>query len=96
MPRELPLIAQIDDLTEELVRSSMKFKQNYGQPYNVQDLQWSQELIKQSCEEDLRIKAMERLRPVPNVKQGGALFYFIMIQLIQPDAEQAVRTLMEN
>jgi hypothetical protein len=46
--RELPLIAPIDDLAEELVRSSMKFKQYYcGQPYDVQDLQWSQELTKQ-------------------------------------------------
>jgi hypothetical protein len=96
MPRELPLIAQIDDLTEALVRSSMKFKRYYGQPYDVQDLQWSQELIEQSCEEDLRIKVMERLRPVPDVEQGGALFYFIMIQLIQTDAEQAVRTLTEK
>jgi hypothetical protein len=31
MPMELSLITQIDDLTDKLVRSSMKFEGYYGQ-----------------------------------------------------------------
>jgi hypothetical protein len=38
----------------------------------------------------------EHLHPVPNVEQGGALFFLIMIQLVQTDPEQAVRALTEK
>jgi hypothetical protein len=57
----------------------MKFKRYYGQIYNVQNLQ-SQELIKNSCDEDLAMKVV----------------YFIVIKLIQTNMEQAVRVLTEN
>jgi hypothetical protein len=96
MPAELPLIEKIDELTETIVRASIRFKRYYGQTFDIQDLQWSQELIENSCDEDLRIKVLERLRPIPDVEQGGPLFYYMMIQLIQTDAEQAVRTLIDK
>jgi hypothetical protein len=96
MPAELPLIERIDELTEASVRASVRFKRYYGQTFDIQDLQWSQELIENSCDEDLRIKVLERLRPIPDVEQGGPLFYYTMIQLIQTDAEQAVRTLIDK
>jgi hypothetical protein len=82
MPTELCLIDTIDKLTETLVRSAMKFKRYYGQTYDIQDLQWSQEIVKNSCDGDLATKVMERLRRIPGKEKGGALFYFIMIKLI--------------
>jgi hypothetical protein len=96
MPAELPLIEKIDELTETSIRASIRFKRYYGQTFDIQDLQWSQELIENSWDEDLRIKVLERLRPIPDVEQGGPLFYYMMIQLIQTDAEQAVRTLIDK
>jgi uncharacterized membrane protein YgcG len=96
MPRELRLIDTSDLMTELLVRASMKFKRYYGQTYDVQDLQWSQALVKNSCDDDLATKVMERLRKVPDEEQGGALFYFTMIKLIQTDTEQAVRVLTDK
>jgi hypothetical protein len=38
----------------------------------------------------------ERLRQIPDLVQGGALFYFILIQLIQTNVKQAVRVLTEK
>jgi hypothetical protein len=96
MPHEIPLIEKIDDITQYQVRSSIRFRRYYGQTFDIQDLQWSQELLENSCDEDLRIKVLERLRPIPDVEQGGPLFYYMMIQLIQTDAEQAVRTLIDK
>jgi hypothetical protein len=96
MPRELRLIDKIDALSETLVRAAMKFKRYYGQTYDIQDLQWSQEMVKNSCDEDLATKVMERLRRIPDEEKGGALFYYIMIKLIQTDTEQAVRVLTEK
>ena len=96
MPDDVRLIEKVDTMTEPLVRASMKFKRYYGQTYDVQNLQWSQELIKNSCDEDLATKVMERLRKIPDEEKGGALFYFIMIKLIQTNTEQAVRVLTEK
>jgi hypothetical protein len=67
-------------MTEPLVRSSMKFKRYYGQTYDVQNLQ-SQELIKNSCDEDLATKVI----------------YFIVIKVIQTNMlEQAARVLTKK
>ncbi len=96
MPSEVPQIDNIDILSEEKVRGSMQFKRYFGQTYDVQDLRWSQELLEQSCKDDLRTKMMERLRYSPDEEQGGALFYYIMIQLIQTDTEQAVCVLTDK
>jgi hypothetical protein len=74
MPRELRLIDKIDVLSEPLVRAAMKFKRYYGQTYDIQDLQWSQEMVKNSCDEDLATKVMERLRRIPDEEKGGACF----------------------
>jgi hypothetical protein len=97
MPPELRLIDKIDALSETQVRAAMKLKRYYGQTYDVQDLQqWSQEMVKNSCDEDLATKMMERLRKIPDKEEGGALFYFIMIKLIQTDMEQVVQFLTEK
>jgi hypothetical protein len=59
-------------------------------------LQWSQEFLENSCEEDLRIKVLEHMRILPNVEKGGALYYFHMIKLIQTDVERAARGLIDR
>jgi hypothetical protein len=96
MPPEIRLIDKIDALTKSQVQAAMKVKQYYGQTYDVQDLQWSQEMVKNSCDKDLATKVMERLRKIPDKEKGDALFYFFMIKLIQTDTEQAVRVLTKK
>jgi hypothetical protein len=96
MPRTLPLIGFIDDLSLNLVRATMKFKRYYGQEYDLQDLQWSQELLENSCDEALRAKIIEKAQPIPDDEMGGAVFYYIMMQLIRVDTEKAVRSLLDK
>jgi hypothetical protein len=96
MPNGVSLFDQIETLTEEHVGATMYFKRYYGQRYNIQYVQWSQELIEQSCKEELLMKVKEHLCQIPDSAQRGALFYFILIQLIQMDAEQAVIILTEK
>jgi hypothetical protein len=96
MPKTLPLIDYIDDLTLKLVRATMKFKRYYGQEYDLQDLQWSQELLENSCDEDLRAKIIEKVHSVPDDEMGGAVFYYVMMQLIRIDTEKAVRSLLDK
>jgi hypothetical protein len=39
MPNEIPLIERIDDITQDQVRQSIRFRRYYGQTYDIQDLQ---------------------------------------------------------
>jgi hypothetical protein len=96
MPKTLPLIDFIDDLSLKLVRATMKFKRYYGQDYDLQDLQWSQELLENSCDEALRAKIIEKLHSIPDDEAGGAVFYYVMMQLIRVDTEKAVRGLLDK
>ena len=96
MPRSLPLIDYIDDLTLKLVRATMKFKRYYGQEYDLQDLQWTQELLENSCDEALRAKVIEKVQSIPDDEMGGAVFYYIMMQLIRMDTEKAIRSLLDK
>ena len=94
-PASLSLFDKVGEaLSEAHVRGAMRFKRYYGQAFDIQDLQWSQEFLENSCEEDLRIKVLERTRTFPDVEQGGALFYHVMIHLIQSDVERAARGLI--
>jgi hypothetical protein len=77
MPNELRLINKINKLTEPLVRPAMKFLRYYGQTYDIQDLQWSQEMAKNSWDEDLAVKVMEQLRRIPDKEKGAP--YFILL-----------------
>jgi hypothetical protein len=49
----LSLIDNIDQIFEMYVHQMMHFKCYYGQEYDLQDLQWLQELLKNSCDKDL-------------------------------------------
>ena len=89
----MALIDEIDAILECDVRHTMKFKRYFGQEYDLQDLQWSQELIENSCDKDLRNKIPEKLKEIPSDKHGGALYYFLMIELIQVDTDNAIRSL---
>ena len=78
------LLDNLDTLTEPLVRATMKFKRYYGQSYDLQNLQWSQELIKNSCDADLATKVMERLRKIPDEEKGGG-FILLHYDPAHPD-----------
>jgi hypothetical protein len=59
---------------EEVARSNQYYNQ-FGQSYDVQDLNWSQELLENSCDSTLRDKVMENLLLYPRNQHGGPLFY---------------------
>jgi hypothetical protein len=83
-------------LSEAHVCATNRFKRYFGQAYDIQDLQWSQELLENSCEEDLRIRVLEHMRNFPDVKKGGALYYYQMIKLIQTDVERGACGLIDQ
>ena len=49
---------------EEVLQSHQHYSQ-FGQDYDVQDLNWSQELLENPCDAALRDKVMENLALYP-------------------------------
>lgn len=96
LPDVINLREYITRVTEEQVRESNDFYSRHGQTYDVQNLMWTQELLENSCEDDLRDKVMESLTQIPQSEQGGPLFYFIMINLITSSTAEAARTLINR
>ena len=78
---------------EEVARSNQHYNQ-FGQDYDVQDLNWSQELLENSCDATLRDKVMENLAQYPRVQHGGPLFYRIMMGLITTTTAEATRMMI--
>jgi hypothetical protein len=83
-------------LSEAHVHATNRFKRYFGQADDIQDLQWSQEFLENSCEEDLRIKVLEHMHTFPDVKKDEALYYYQMIKLIQMDLERVARGLIDQ
>ena len=83
-------------LTEEEIRESVRFYKTYGQDYDLQNLEWSQELLENSCESDLREKVMERMQAIPEIERGGPTFFHIMCAVLTSTSEDAVRSLTEK
>jgi Zinc knuckle len=82
--------------TEIQVRASNAYYNLYGQNYDVQNLVWSQELLENSCEGDLRDKVMESILQVPVHERGGPLFYRIMMGLITSSTAEATRAMVNR
>ena len=78
---------------EEVARSNMHYNQ-FGQAYDVQDLNWTQELLENSCDPTLRDKLMEILVLSPRAQHGGPLFYRIMMGLITTTTAEATRMMV--
>ena len=74
------------DLIEEVAWSN-NYYNKFGQDYDVQDLNWYQELLENSCDAALWDKVMENLALYPQPQHGGPLFYHIMMGLIMTTAE---------
>lgn len=78
---------------EEVLRSNQHYNQ-FGQNYDVQDLNWSQELLENSCDSTLRDKVMENLLLYPRNQHGGPLYYRIMMGLITTTTAEATRMMI--
>jgi hypothetical protein len=80
--------------TETEVRASNRFYNRFGQPYDIQNLVWSQELLENSCESELRDKVMESLLLVPEDERGGPLYFRVMMGLITSSTAEATRAMI--
>jgi len=89
------LLENYSTITEQEVRLSCLFFQKFGQEYDVENLEWSKELLESSCELSLRDKTEERITQ-ETFQGGGPLYFWHMMQLITSSSEQAAVTLIDR
>ena len=77
------------DMTEEMVRNSLQFFRCFGQEHDLQNLQWKQELLENSCEPELHEKVLEKMLRIPDIEMDGPTFFYLIIST----TKDAVRSL---
>ena len=78
------------------VKASTVHYCKWGQTYNLTDLEWSQQLLENSCEENLRNKVSEELMSLDYKFHGGPTYFYIMMKVILRTTDQATRALVQS
>ena len=92
-PISINLLTHHSSLTEGQVRQYILFLKRYGKSYDVQNLDWTQELFNNSCNADLRDKVNEKVLGVHSFEIAGPLLFYHAMSLITTQTADAVRTL---
>ena len=87
------LLTHHSSLTEHQVRQYILFLKRYGKPFDVQNLDWSQELFNNSCNAELRDKVNEKVLGVHPFEIAGPLLFYHAMTLITTQTADAVRAL---
>ena len=78
------------------VKASTAHYRKWGQTYNLTDLEWSQQLLENSCKENLRNKVNEVLMSLDYKFHGGPIYFYLMTKFIVQTTDQATRTLVQR
>jgi hypothetical protein len=87
------LLANYSTMTVNECRASVEHYRLYGQGYHLQNLDWSQEMLERSCEDDLRNKILEKSMDIPAILMGGPAFFTLIIHAVTSTKEDSIRAL---
>jgi len=95
-PVTVDLIASYASVSETQVIRHIHFLRMFGQRYDLQNLDWSSELISASCDPDLADKVSEKMTKYPISKSGGPLYLWHVLNLIISTSEAASKALLDR
>jgi hypothetical protein len=87
------LLANYSTMTVNECRASVEHYRLYGQGYHLQNLDWSQEMLERSCEDDLRNKILEKSMDIPAIQMGGPTFLTLIMHEVTSTTEDSIRAL---
>jgi hypothetical protein len=90
------LLTDYESITEEEVRKSNKLYRQYGTVWDVQNASLSENLLENSCDEELRLKVKERVDTIPVIERGGPLYFYIMVHKILSMSDDTIRLLTDR
>ena len=96
LPSTISLLDNWDGITEDMLSQHVLFLRRYGQIWDVQNLDWSLELMENSCEQALHNKIREDLLGCATWKSSGPYFFYCMIQRIVSSTEVAVMAMTDR
>jgi hypothetical protein len=87
------LLANYSTITVNECRASVEHYRLYGQGYHLQNLDWSQEMLERSCEDDLRNKILEKSMDIPAIQMGGPTFLTLIMHEVTSTTEESIHAL---
>jgi hypothetical protein len=87
------LLTNYSTMTVNECRASVEHYRLYGQGYHLQNLDWSQEMLERSCEDDLRNKILEKSMDIPAIQRGGPNFLTLIMHEVTSLTEDSIRAL---
>jgi hypothetical protein len=87
------LLANYSTMTVNECRTSVEHYRLYGQGYHLHNLDWSQEMLERSCEDDLRNKILEKSMDIPAIQMGGHTFLTLIMHEVTSTTEDSIRAL---
>jgi hypothetical protein len=93
---EINLFDNFATVTRDQVLASNVHYRTYGQNDAVENLSWSELLLFNSCDSDLRNKVKENLASLDDDFHGGPLFFFEMISIILDMTADETENLKES
>jgi hypothetical protein len=87
------LLANYSTMTVNECRASVEHYRLYGQGYHLQNLDWSQEMLERSCEDNLRNKILEKSMDIPEIQMGGPTFFTLIMHEVTSTTEDSIRAL---
>ena len=96
LPTEENCLSSTQIYTEEQVKDMVRFKRLYGSETDLQDLDWMELLLENSCENNLKEKCIERMMTIDPIERGALTYFHIMHGLIQQNTQECVRSLVNR
>jgi len=78
------------------VRDFVRFINEYGHPWDQDNLAWTRAFLQDSCEPTLQAKIAEQLYGLEPEEIGGPTYFSIMMNVITSLSEEAVRSMTEE
>ena len=95
-PTEENCLSSTQVYTEVQVKDMVKFKRLYGGENDLQDLDWMELVLENSCENNLKEKCVERIMTIEPIERGASTYFHIIRGLIQQHTQECVRSLLNR
>ena len=92
----LDLLEEWDQIKVIDIKRHIKFLRRYGQQWDLQNLDWSLELIQSSCELGLKNKVQEKMIKLPHELESGPMFFYLMMREIISSTEASTLSMVNR
>ena len=96
LDKKLDLLEEWDQIKKEEIIRHVKFLRLYGQNWDLQNLDWSLELLEGSCELNLANKVQENMIALSSELESGPTYFFYMMKEIISSTEDAVLSMIDR